>query len=126
MPGSFQPAAASRLSLLIAVGVVTATFGAEADPRLQLQPVVWKPDCERPAAFESGDWNYRALGFSISYVDGTANAPQLTKDLAQHFGFAVTGGDAFGFFARWLEPRQIAELRCVREVKSVMYVLPVE
>jgi hypothetical protein len=76
--------------------------------------------------YHSEDWNPRALWFSISYRDGTVNAQQLTQQLAQRHGFVVLDSGPSGFSARWLEPRQVARLRCVREVKAIDFVLPVE
>jgi hypothetical protein len=108
-----------------AVVFASVALGLEPDVRLLQPVVVWAPDCEQPAAYYSEDWSPRALGFYVIYRDGTVNAPQLTKQLAQRHGFVVLEAGTSGFTARWLEPRQVALLRCVREVKAIDFVLPV-
>src|SRR5258705_1922510 len=105
-----------RACLTFAIGVTvfaSVALGLEPDVRLLQPVVVWEPDCEQPAAYYSEDWNPRALAFYVIYRDGTVNAPQLTKQLAQRHGFVVLEAGASGFTARWLEPRQVARLRCV-------------
>src|SRR5258705_7139901 len=93
------------LTLAIAVAVVgSVALGLEPDARLLRPVVVWAPDCEQPAAYYSEVWNPSALAYYVIYLDGTANAPQLTKRLAQRHGFVVLGSGPFGFTARWLEP----------------------
>ena len=117
---------ARRVFASAAMAVMSAALGAEPDERLSRPPVVWATACDRPAVYHSENWNPRALAFLIMYDDSTADAQSLTERLARRLGFVVLDSGPTGFSARWLEPRQVAALRCISEVKLIEFVLPVQ
>jgi hypothetical protein len=116
----------SRARAIAAIAAASAALGSEPDARLNRPLAVRTPDCEKPAVFHSEEWNSHALAFSITYDDGTVDAPKLTRQLAGRLGFVVWESGPSGFSARWLEPRQVAALRCIPQVKSIDFVLPIE
>jgi hypothetical protein len=123
----------TQLSLWVLLAVLTGIANSEAaeqDPRLLQRPTVAKPLCSNPTEYRIDSWTPEAPDFVISLrpaiVDSAREAERLTQEaerLAQkyRFKFIVTDFQTQAYFlgVAWLEPEQVAAIRCE---SSVLYV----
>ena len=116
--------------LLAALTAMVKSVAAEQDPRLLQRPAVAAPQCSNPTEYRIDSWTPDASDFVISLrpvvADTAPEAERLAREadrLAQKhkFTFNVTDFQTQAYFlgVAWLEPEQVAAIRCE---PSVLYV----
>jgi hypothetical protein len=96
------------------------------DPRLLQRPVVTKPACDFYPRNYWG-WGPDVLGFAISLEEGLRDNSGEAERLARKHGFAYEfrGRKGRHYLAvAWLEPEQVAALRCEDSVLGIGFLLP--
>jgi hypothetical protein len=96
------------------------------DPRLLQRPVVAKPACDFYPKNYWG-WGPDVLGFGISLEEGVMDSSGEAERLARKHGFAyeLKGRKGRHYLAvAWLEPEQVAALRCEDSVLGIGFLTP--
>ena len=89
---------------------------------LSQPPEVATPDCSSPAPQVA--WTSGAQAFYVEYKSWVpANRPR-TAQLAEAIGFEVLGASDGSFTVQWLQPVQVAQIRCENDIDYVAYVIP--
>jgi hypothetical protein len=109
--------------LLAALTGMVKSVAAEQDPRLLQRPTVAAPLCSNPTEYRIDSWTPDASDFVISLRPVVADTAPEAERLAQkhNFKFNVTDLQTQAYFlgVAWLEPEQVAAIRCE---PSVLYV----
>ena len=97
------------------------------DPRLLQEPVVATPDCDFYPRNYWG-WSMDAVGFSIYLEEGLMDSSREAEQLARKHGFAYQlrgrKKERPYLAVAWLEPEQVAALRCEDAVLAIGFLLP--
>jgi hypothetical protein len=98
----------------------------QKDARLLQRPAVVAPACDFYPKNYWG-WNADVVGFSISLEEGLEDSAREAGQLARKYGFAyeLRGSSGSHYLAvAWLEPEQVAALRCEDSVRGIGFLLP--
>ncbi len=96
------------------------------DSRLLQRPAVATPACDYYPKNYSG-WSPDVVGFSIALEEGLLDGSREAERLAQKYGFAyqLKGKRGRHYLAvTWLEPEQVAALRCEDSVLGIGFRTP--
>jgi hypothetical protein len=118
-----------RLLGLLIIGQVSAAVPPDLkqDPRLSQRPVVAAPACRAPKPYHAERWTVTSNRFFVSLVatlDREA-ADREARRLADGHKFEFDGSPAlqerggYSFTVSWLEPAQVAALRCESTVVAI-------
>lgn len=112
------------LSVLLAgLTCMVTSDGAETDPRLLQRPTVVKPACIDPRPYRLDSWASGVPDFVISLRPGLADSAREAERLAQKYKFSFIATDlqpqAYQIGVAWLEPEQVAAIRCETSVLDV-------
>jgi hypothetical protein len=126
----------STLQAIVAVLSLAQTSivaGAlEQDPRLARQPTLSPPECKAPRSYHLEYWHVRSLAFVVVLKSATVFPAGVARELARKHRFAIhgvivpSGSNGALLTVRWLEPTQVAALRCEDAVDYIEFVQPVE
>jgi hypothetical protein len=114
---------------VLVVGLVYAGTLAsrDIDPRLGQRPAVAKPACTEPKPYRVEGWNPDVVGFRVGLTTARADGELEAKRLASKYKFEIYNnyGSAEGFALSvvWLDPEQVAALRCEKSVDSIGFIL---
>jgi hypothetical protein len=111
--------------LIFIVPFLLSCIGSERqgppDPRLAQAPTIYPPKCGDPAPFHP--WTPDARAYYVEYKWRIPLFGHLrTMYLSRTIRFDVLGSSSKTFTALWLEPTQVAKLRCISNVDYVAFV----
>jgi len=118
--GSLHTVAVVIFSLLCLCACADRNPAATGD--LSQPPVVATPDCASPAPQVA--WVSGAQAFYVEYKSQLTANMSRTIQLAEDIGFDVMGSADRSFTVKWLEPVQVARIRCEADIALVAYVIP--
>jgi hypothetical protein len=99
----------------------------DIDPRLAQRPTVAIPACNEPKPYHQ-NWVPGAVGFHIELRTARAEGELEAKRLALKHKFDITNryasGNGYAIAVPWLDPEQVAALRCEQSVNSIEFILP--
>jgi hypothetical protein len=109
--------------LFLGVGHMTATDALEKGAGFTRPPIVAKPLCSDPKPYYVDGWGPDVVGFNITLAKDLVNADFEADRLAHKYKFTIHSGGQFkgeyAFQVPWLEPEQIAALRCEISVNTI-------
>lgn len=114
-----------KLKAALATGLA-AIANYPRDPRLLQEPAVVAPACDWFPKAYSG-WSPEVVGFIISLESGLKDGPREAEQLARKHGFEyeLKGRKGNYYLAvPWLEPGQVAALRCEDSVFAIGFRIP--
>jgi len=94
------------------------------DPRLAKRPAVLAPICGSPSPYLIENWNSDALEFFVVLKEGIPASTAHVLAAKHHFeidGIPNDLGPRATFAVLWLEPIQVAALRCESSVKHIEF-----
>jgi len=132
-PASVRAGEAWGIATLILGALLACQAGAaapaklEQHPGLSQRPAVAVPACRAPRPYLVEHWTATANRFYVSLARNMAweEAGREARQLAARHGFQIDGsvairsGGGYFFAVSWLEPRQVAALRCERTVDEI-------
>jgi hypothetical protein len=120
---------ATRLVGVLLVGQVSAAVPPEVKqrPGLSQRPVVAMPACSAPKPYHAERWTATSNRFYILLASmiGREDSYREARRLAERHKFEIDGGlgletrGGYFFAVSWLEPAQVAALRCETSVDAI-------
>jgi hypothetical protein len=114
-----------RVVLVCQVGIAVPGQPMQ-HPGLAHRPEVAMPACSAPKPFHVEHWTAASNRFLVSLAStiGRDDAGREASRLAELHNFEIDGsgnlsGGAYAFSVRWLEPAQVAALRCESAVAEI-------
>jgi hypothetical protein len=119
------PGVVRALLCVLLVGSVSDALAEPGDARLQQRPVVARPACEQPKPYDLENWAPNVeLVFAFTFSAERESVDDEAQRLAAKHGFelesvSINKDGQYTAMAVWLEPEQVAALRCERSVVAV-------
>jgi hypothetical protein len=105
-----------------------ASASREIDPRVEQRPAVVKPACNEPKPYYIEHWTPEVVGFRIGLAADRAHGELEAARLASKYKIDVSdslsSGSVYAIFVAWLDPEQVAGLRCEQLVNSIEFIMP--
>jgi hypothetical protein len=118
------------VALLLMAQASIVAGALEQDARLSRQPTISPPQCKAPRPYHNDYWHARSLAFAV--VLKSTKRARAADELARKHHFAIhetiraSGSYGAILTVRWLEPTQVAALRCEDAVDYIEFVQPIE
>jgi hypothetical protein len=113
--------------LLAGLAFVATSAEPKRDPRMLERPVVTKPPCSNPKPYRIESWdqtmhNFRVV-LAVPFDDVVLEAKRLSeKHKFEDGGIATIADGKYELWVDWLEPEQVAALRCESSVVEIGFV----
>jgi hypothetical protein len=112
--------------LLLGVADICASDDdVRKDPRMSQRPFVATPACSNPKPYRIDKWSPESWYFSIRLDSGPAYNFSEAERLGQKYKFKFNLGrgnsEEVNVDVVWLEPEQVAALRCESTVRSIEF-----
>lgn len=113
-------------SLLICQASIALPATPKEHPGLSQRPVVTVPACSAPRPYHVDRWTPKSNRFYISLASKSRieDADREAGRLAKQHNFEIDGsglrsGGGYFFVVSWLEPAQVAALRCEDAIEEI-------